>query len=140
MFAPLNIKGGFICYRNFFDSFFAFQKKLPDADLIYPPLSLSLPYLIPFGPSLKTAQIKLVSSCIYYTRTKVNLHFALYTPTFFGKQDNLSHFTFTHLDSSLVALSVILVAKVEVSISHSHKDKPLRFLSKSPSTTYGGSI
>lgn len=142
--------------------FFAFQKKsYPTLILIYPPSSLYPPVHYTFGLNkfslflhiLYKDQIKLilmpiqwslktglVAPCIYYTRTKVNLYFPLYTPIFFGKQDNLSCFTFTHLDSSFVALSVILVAKVEVSIPHSCKVKPSRFLSKSPSTIYGDSI
>ncbi len=41
----------------------------------------------------KVKKTGLVTSCIYYTSTKVNLYFTLYTPIFFGKQDNLSYFT-----------------------------------------------
>ena len=119
--APLNIKGGFICYRKFFDSFFfAFQKKTTSMliwFILFWPYSSCTLYLM--GSVWKTAQIKfsiflhilykdqiklilmpiqwslktgLVTPCIYYTRTKVNLYFTLYTLIFFGKQDNLSRF------------------------------------------------
>lgn len=89
---------------------------------------------------MKFKKTGLVASCIYYTSTEVNLYFTIHTTLFFGKQDNLSNFMLIHLDSSLVVLSVILVAKVEVSIPHSCKIKTLWFLSQSPSTIYGGSI
>ena len=53
---------------------FAFQKKISNADLIFSPLFRN--------HSLKS----LVPSCIYYTRTEVNLYFTFYTPFFFGEQ------------------------------------------------------
>ena len=53
------------------------KKKLPDADLISPPLPFFLSPLYPPG-SYPFTQISLVSSCIYYTRIKLNLLWLLF--------------------------------------------------------------
>lgn len=128
-------------------TFFAFQKRTIH---LFLNLSLSLNFsqkkFSSFLHILYKDQIKLVTtilwslkkglvtSCIYYTRTKVNLYLTHCTTLFFGKQDSLSCFTFTYFDSSIVDLFVILTSKVEVSISHSCKARLLWFLFQSPPT------
>ena len=125
-------------------TFFCFPKKnYPSVPKSFPLPKLFLKKFSSFLHILYKDQIKLVTtilwsldnkfSCLLYILYKDQSKLVLYLlyAFLFWQADSLSCFTLTYFDLSLVSLFVILVVKVEVSISHSCKVRLLWFLFQS---------